>query len=97
MPTPQQWTHLYMIRARLSPKETAVVENAIARMSPYVLAGWLAELSPLSVDDAVRTIRSMISQLRPPRAPKQDELCDPVDTCSPSNMDPLTHSMRRLG
>jgi len=72
MPTPEQWTHLYMIRARLLPKEAAVAENAITRMSPDVLARWLAELSALSVDDAVRTIRSMISQLRPPRAPSPE-------------------------
>src|SRR5262249_43915036 len=72
MPTPEQWTHLYMIRARLSPKEAAVTENVITRMSPDVLAGWLTEISKLSVDDAVQKIRSMISQLRPPRAPKQE-------------------------
>ena len=72
MPTPEQWTHLYRIRARLSPKEVTIAENVLTRMSPDVLAGWLAELSERSLDDAVHLIRSMIAQLRPPRASKQE-------------------------
>ena len=36
-------------------------------MTPELLAQWLADLSALSVDDAVRMIRSMIAKLRPTR------------------------------
>ncbi len=66
-PTPAQWQHLYEVREGLSPKERAIAENAITRMSPDLLAQWLADLSALSVDDAVRMIRSMIAKLRPTR------------------------------
>lgn len=66
-PTPAQWQHLYEVREGLSPKERAIAENAITRMTPELLAQWLAELSALSVDDAVRMIRSMIAKLRPTR------------------------------
>lgn len=66
-PTPAQWQHLYEVREGLSPKERAIAENAITRMTPELLAQWLADLSALSVDDAVRMIRSMVAKLRPTR------------------------------
>ena len=62
-PTPAQWQHLYEIRERLSPKERAIAENAMMRMTSELLVQWLAELSALPVDDAVRAIRSMIANL----------------------------------
>ena len=65
-PTPDQWEHLHAVRERLSPKERAIAENAIMRMDADVLAQYLAELSTLSVDEAVALIRSMIAKLRPP-------------------------------
>ncbi len=68
-PPPAQWTHLYAIRERLSAKERAIAENAITRMTPDVLAQWLAELSAMSVDDAIGAIRAMIARLRSPRSP----------------------------
>jgi hypothetical protein len=68
MPTPEQWTHLYMIQTRLSPQETALAERVLTRMSAEMLAQWLAELSTLSVDDAVQKIRSVLSGLRSSRA-----------------------------
>jgi hypothetical protein len=72
MPTVDQWAHLYKIRACLSPKEAAVAQSAIMQMSSDVLARWLAGLSALSVEDAVKELRSAIAELRPPRAPKQE-------------------------
>lgn len=66
-PTPEQWQHLYEVRERLSPKERAIAENAIMRMDAELLERWLADLSALSVDEGVATIRSMIAKLRPPR------------------------------
>ena len=67
-PTPEQWAHLGQIRAQLSVTECAIAENAMMRMGADTLAHWLAELSAQSVDDAVRTLRALIEQLRRERA-----------------------------
>lgn len=61
VPTSEQLAHLQAIRERLSPREAAITDNAVTRMSTDMLARWLAELSAFSVDDAVQTIRSMIA------------------------------------
>jgi len=66
-PTPAQVKHLLEIRRQLSVKEQAIAQNAMSRMTPAVLAQWLAELSALSVDDATRMLRQMIVNLRAPR------------------------------
>lgn len=69
-PTPEQWEHLLAIRARLSPREAAIAETVITRMDPEMRAQWLAELSVVSVDQAVEFVRSMIpkSPSKPPAA-----------------------------
>ncbi len=66
-PSPEQLAHLFAIRERLSPKERAIAENAIARMAPGTLVQWLAELSAMSVEEATTTIRTMVAQLATPR------------------------------
>jgi hypothetical protein len=67
-PTPEQVRHLLAIREQLSAKERAIAENAISRMTPDVLADWLAELSALTVDEATQMLRQMIARIRAPRA-----------------------------
>jgi len=67
-PTPEQWEHLLAIRAQLSPREAAIAETVITRMAPEVRAQWLAELSAISVDQAVDFVRSMIPKA-PPKPP----------------------------
>jgi len=67
-PTPQQWAHLFAIRARLSPREAAITETVAVRMPLEMRAQWLAELSMLSVDEAVEAVRSMIPKA-PPKPP----------------------------
>lgn len=64
-PTPEQWAHMFAIRARLSPREVAIVETVILRMAPETRAQWLAELSALSVDEAAKIVRSMIPKAPP--------------------------------
>jgi hypothetical protein len=64
-PTPEQWAHLFAVRARLSPREVAIVETVILRMAPETRAQWLAELSVLSVDEAAEIVRSMIPKAPP--------------------------------
>jgi hypothetical protein len=51
-PTPEQWAHLLAIRSRLSPREAAIVEAGVLRMTPEMRARWLAELTSLSLDEA---------------------------------------------
>lgn len=63
VPTPEQLAHLCTIRERLSPKERAIAENAMARMEPAMLTHWLTELSAMSVEEATTTIRTMVAQL----------------------------------
>lgn len=59
-PTPEQWVHLLAIREKLSPREAGIAEAVVTRMTPDLRAQWLAELSALSVDQAVEIVRSMI-------------------------------------
>jgi hypothetical protein len=44
----------------LTPREIAIVEAVITRMSPEMRGRWLAELSALSIDHAVDFVRYMI-------------------------------------
>ena len=66
VPTPEQWAHLAAVRECLTPKERAIAEYAVVQMSsdPDALAQWLAALSAMSVDDAVRAIRAEIAKRR---------------------------------
>ena len=70
-PTPEQIAHLFAIRAKLTPREAAIADAVVLRMSGDVQAQWLAELSALSVDQAVEIVRSMIPKLRP--SPPKEE------------------------
>jgi hypothetical protein len=64
-PTPAQMAHLVAVRERLDARERAIAEAAIHRMTSEQLAHWLGELTALSVEDATRTIRDLIAQIRP--------------------------------
>lgn len=61
-PTPEQLTHLFSIRERLSPAEQALVEHVIKRMPPEMLMQYLGTLSAMTVDDGAAYIRSMVAQ-----------------------------------
>jgi hypothetical protein len=65
---PEQWAHWLAIRARLSPREVAITDIAVARMTPEMRAQWLAELAVLGVDHAADVVRSIIPEA-PPKAP----------------------------
>ena len=65
VPTPAQMAHLVAIREQLDPKERAIAEAAIKKMTSEQLAHWLEELSAQSVEDATATIRDLIAQIRP--------------------------------
>ena len=69
-PPPDQLAHLLAIRARLNPREAAIADAVVVRMAPDVQAQWLAELSALTVDQAVEVVRSMIPKATPPAAAK---------------------------
>jgi hypothetical protein len=76
-PTPEQWAHLYAIRARLSPREAAIAQAVVLRMPAELRAHWLAELSMLSVEEATEAVRSMIpkpttKQTRARKSPEDD-------------------------
>ncbi len=60
LPTPVQAAHLLAIHARLSPDEKRVSQLVVRRMTPQIRADWLAEVSGLTVDQAVELVRSMI-------------------------------------
>lgn len=66
-PTPEQWAHLLAIRSRLSPREAAIVEAVVLRMTPEMRARWLAELTVLSLEEAAEVVRSQIPK-PPPKA-----------------------------
>jgi hypothetical protein len=68
-PTPEQMVHLFAIEERLSPRELAIVKTVILRMSAEMRARWLAELSVLTVDQAVDFVRYMIPKVTPKTPP----------------------------
>lgn len=68
-PTPEQLTHLFAVRERLSPAEQTLVEHVIKRMPTELLMQYLGTLSSMSIDDATTFIRSLIAQARPGDAP----------------------------
>ncbi len=63
--TPEQLSHLFAVRERLSPSEQALVEHVIKRMPSELLVQYLGTLSALSSDDATAFVRSLIAQARP--------------------------------
>lgn len=70
--TPEQIQHLLAIQARLTPREQAIANLVRERMSPEQQAQWLAELSAMTVDQALQLVRSMIpkpTSKRPPGVP----------------------------
>jgi hypothetical protein len=70
--TPEQIQHLLTIQARLSPREQSIANLVRERMSPDQQAQWLAELSAMTVDQALQLVRSMIPEptsKRPPGVP----------------------------
>lgn len=67
-PTPEQWAHLLAIRSRLSPREAAIVEAVVLRMTPEMRARWLAELTVLSLEEAAEVVRAQIP--KPPPKPR---------------------------
>lgn len=67
--TADQKMHLYVIHSRLSDRERAITAQAIARMTDAERAQWLAAVSTMTVDDAVRTLRELITQLQVRPAP----------------------------
>ena len=60
VPTPEQSAHLMAILHRLQTSERTIARAAVHRMPPDQRAHWLAELSRLTVDQAVELVRSTI-------------------------------------
>ena len=62
--TPEQMTHLFAVRERLSPTEQALVEHVIKRMPPEMLMQYLGTLSAMSIDEATAFV-----EVADPRTP----------------------------
>lgn len=63
-PPPAQTAHLLRVYAQLSPPEKRVAQLVVMRMAPSVRAQWLAELSAITVDEAVDLVRSLMPRHR---------------------------------
>ena len=63
-PSPAQTAHLLAIHGELSPEEKRVAQLVVTRMQPELRAQWIAELSGMTVKQAVELVRSMIPTLR---------------------------------
>jgi hypothetical protein len=59
--TPAMMAHFQTIQAQLTPDEADFARAVAAELSPQEIQQWLAELSAMSVDDAVATIRKHIA------------------------------------
>ncbi|MBV8757177.1 MAG: hypothetical protein JO257_07885 [Deltaproteobacteria bacterium] len=57
---PQQMAHFLAIQSSLKPEEAALARQLAAELSPTEMRTWLADLSALSVPDAVAKIRALL-------------------------------------
>ena len=60
---PAEMTHFLAIQAALTPDEANLARATAAELSPADLRTWLAELTQLSVPDAVAKIRAVLAQV----------------------------------
>jgi hypothetical protein len=58
---PQTMAHFITIQAALKPEEAALAKQIAAELSPLELQAWIAELSKLSVPQAVQKIRVLVA------------------------------------
>ena len=73
-PTAPQMNHLFAISGRLTPKEMTIVHATIARMDDATRAAWIAELSAMTVDQAVDHVRGLLptaAQAATPPRPRE--------------------------
>jgi hypothetical protein len=61
-PDPKMMSHFVSIQAALRPEEAALARQVAAELSPAEMRAWFAELSALSVADAVAKIRAFIGE-----------------------------------
>jgi hypothetical protein len=59
--TPAMMAHFQAVQAQLAPEEADFARAVAAELSPAEIQQWMAELSSMSVDDAVATIRKHIA------------------------------------
>jgi len=57
---PETMAHFLAIQSALTPAEAARARALAAELTPAEVRGWLAELAPLAVPDAVAKIRSLL-------------------------------------
>lgn len=58
---PQQMAHFLAIQSSLKPEEAALARQLAAELTPVEMRAWLADLSSLSVPDAVARIRTLLA------------------------------------
>jgi hypothetical protein len=58
---PNALAHVAAIQQKLSPKEAALAREAAKELTPSEIQAWMAQLSSLSVDEAVALIRKTIA------------------------------------
>jgi hypothetical protein len=58
---PQQMAHFLAIQSSLKPDEAALARQLAAELTPAEMRAWLAELSAMSVPDAVAKIRTLVA------------------------------------
>ena len=59
---PKMMSHFIAIQSALTPAEAALARQIAAELSPKEMRAWFAELSALSVPDAVAKIRAFVGQ-----------------------------------
>lgn len=60
--TTEQLVHVAMINSQLTPEEQGIAEQVMRRMGLETMRRWLVELSAMSVDEAVATVRQAIGE-----------------------------------
>ncbi len=59
--TPAMMAHFQSVQSKLTPEEADFARSVASELSPAEIQQWMAELSAMSVDDAVATIRKHIT------------------------------------
>jgi len=69
--TQEQLAKVTAINAQLTPTEQLIAQQVMMCMDPASMQHWLIELSAMSVEDAIATVRMLIAEVQQQQQPRQ--------------------------
>jgi hypothetical protein len=69
--TQEQLAKVTAINAQLTPTEQLIAQQVMMCMDPPSMQHWLIELSAMSVEDALATVRMLIAEVQQQQQPRR--------------------------